>query len=134
MLPDVDPRIAAVLEATFRRRFPELMDVRVADHWGGPIFLSLDFLPVVGRRGQVVHAIGYAGHGIPLASYAGEMIADLICGRDGPGRALWGRRSLPAPPEPLRWFTFRAVSGALAVVDRRSDGAPVPRETPVGAV
>jgi glycine/D-amino acid oxidase-like deaminating enzyme len=120
-LPDVDGDVAALLERTFAERFPELRDVRVTHHWGGPIALSLDFLPVVGRRGPLVHSIGYAGHGLALASYAGEMVADLILERDGPGRALWSRRTVPLPPEPLRWLTARALTGFFTAVDRRVD-------------
>ena len=70
-LPDVDAAVAASLESTFRLRFPELRDVQVTHHWGGPIAFALDFLPLVGRTGEhgnVLHAIGYAGHGIALAS------------------------------------------------------------------
>jgi gamma-glutamylputrescine oxidase len=125
-LPDVDPGQAARLEAVFRARFPELRDVAIADHWGGPIFMGLDFLPRVGRGGRhanVLHAVAWAGHGIPMASYAGEMVADLLLGRDGPGAALWSRRGLPTPPEPLRWLAFHAIDGALAWLDRRVDRA-----------
>ena len=40
---------------------------------------------------------------------------------DGPGRALIDRRSLPLPPEPLRWLMARGLSGMLSAVDRRVD-------------
>lgn len=129
-LPDVDSGVSALLERTFRQRFPELRGLAVERHWGGPIFMSLDFLPVVGcgrRGGRVLHALAYAGHGIALASYAGEMLADLILGRDGPGRVLVGRRFVPTPPEPLRWLAFRALRGWFAASDRRVD-ALVERE------
>ena len=123
-LPDTDASVEARLEETFRQRFPELGDVRIAQHWGGPIFLGLDFLPTVGRggkHGNILHAVGYAGHGIALASYAGEMIADLLRGRDGPGSALWSRWRVPTPPEPLRWLAFHALTRVLAGMDRSSD-------------
>jgi gamma-glutamylputrescine oxidase len=125
-LPDVDPSVSSLLERIFRQRFPELADVAIERHWGGPIFLGLDFLPRVGRGGRhrnLLHAVGYAGHGISLASYAGEMIADLLLERDGPGAALWSRRSVPLPPEPLRWLTHRALTGLLAGMDARVDRA-----------
>jgi glycine/D-amino acid oxidase-like deaminating enzyme len=125
-LPDVDPGVAARLEAVFRARFPELRDVRVAEHWGGPILVGLDFLPWVGRGGRhrnVLHALAWAGHGIPLASAAGEMLADLLLERPGPGAVLWTRRPLPTPPEPLRWLAFRAIDGTLRGIDRRADRA-----------
>ena len=127
-LEDVDRRVADRLEQTLRQRFPELRGVPVERHWGGPIFTSLDFLPWIGRRGNVLHALAFAGHGIPLGSYAGEMIADLLSGRSGAGSALTSRRAVPTPPEPLRWLVFHAIHGWLSGIDRRVDArVPVPR-------
>jgi glycine/D-amino acid oxidase-like deaminating enzyme len=126
LLRDDDAATLRLLEATFRARFPELREVAVTERWGGPIGFALDFLPVLGRTGRhgnVYHAAGYAGHGIALASYAGPMLADLIEGRDGPGRALWARRRLPLPPEPLRWLLIRGIVGTLGFLDRRTDRA-----------
>ena len=88
--------------------------------------MSLDFLPRVGRggrHGNLLHAIGWAGHGVAQASYAGVMLADLLCERAGPGAALWSRRSIPLPPEPLRWLAFRGLTAWFESVDRRVDRA-----------
>lgn len=126
MLDDVDSGVAAELECVFRQRFPEICDVPVTDHWGGPIFMSLDFLPVVGRAGRngnILHSIGYAGHGVAQASYAGVMIADLLQGRDGPGAALWSRRRVPIPPEPFRWLAYKALTRFFGAIDRKTDAA-----------
>ncbi|MCA9649608.1 MAG: FAD-dependent oxidoreductase [Myxococcales bacterium] len=123
-LPDVDPEVARRLEATFRARFPSLLEVPVTDHWGGPTGFALDFLPRVGRTGRhgnVLYAIGWAGHGVAQASYAGEMLADLLLEREGPGAALWGRRGLPMPPEPLRWLVSQALTRTFEWMDRRVD-------------
>jgi len=125
-LPDVEAPVSAFLEQTFRARFPELHDVAVTDHWGGPIHLALDFLPVVGRggrHGNVLHSIAYAGHGVAQASYAGEMVTDLLLERDGPGSILWKRRTVPLPPEPMRWLIHRGLVRLLAGIDRRADRA-----------
>jgi gamma-glutamylputrescine oxidase len=119
-----DPATFAFLEGAFRDRFPELRDVAIAHRWGGPIAFALDFLPVVGRlgrHGNIYYGAGYAGHGLALASYAGTMIADLVLGRDGPGRALTSRRVIPLPPEPLRWFVVKGLTGVFGAIDRRVD-------------
>jgi gamma-glutamylputrescine oxidase len=129
VLPDVDHVAARRIVDAFRARFPELSNVKIAREWGGPIFLSLDFLPVVGRstkRGSILHSVAYAGHGVALASYAGEMLADMLLERDGPGRVLWGRWNVPTPPEPLRWLAFQGITRVLMAVDRRAD-ANAPR-------
>jgi glycine/D-amino acid oxidase-like deaminating enzyme len=119
-----DPATFAFIEAAFRDRFPALRDVRVTHRWGGPIAFALDFLPAVGVTGafrNVFYSVGYAGHGIAMASYAGTMLADLLLGRDGPGRALWGRRSVPMPPEPFRWLVAHGLVAAFGAIDRRID-------------
>jgi glycine/D-amino acid oxidase-like deaminating enzyme len=123
-LADVDAGIARRLETTFRKRFPELGDVAITDHWGGPIGFTLNFLPALGRLGpdgDVVYAVGYAGHGVALATYAGRMVCDLLHRRDGPGAALWKRAQFPLPPEPLRWLLARGLTGLLGALDRRVD-------------
>jgi glycine/D-amino acid oxidase-like deaminating enzyme len=122
-LPD-DPATFAFIEAAFRDRFPALRHVPVTHRWGGPIAFALDFLPAVGVTGayrNVYYSAGYAGHGIAMGSYAGTMLADLLLGRDGPGRVLWGHWKVPMPPEPLRWLVARGLVGAFAAVDRRVD-------------
>jgi glycine/D-amino acid oxidase-like deaminating enzyme len=122
--PDVDACVAVRLETVFRRRFPELRDLEITEHWGGPIAFTLDFLPAVGRGGvdgDLLHAVGYAGHGVALATYAGQMLADLLRGRRGPGAALWSRRGVPLPPEPLRWLVFHALTAVFGLIDARTD-------------
>jgi len=124
LLPDRDARVTLKLEAVLRRRFPQIPDVQVESAWGGRIGLALDFLPTVGRtgaHGSIYYSMAYAGHGLAMASYAGTMISDLIGGRRGPGAALWERRTVPLPPEPLRVLVFRALNGFFEAVDRRTD-------------
>jgi glycine/D-amino acid oxidase-like deaminating enzyme len=132
---DADPHVAARLEVAFRERFPMLRNVEITDRWGGPIAFTLDFLPAVGRTGpggNLLYAAGYAGHGVALATYAGKMIADLLAGRDGPGAALWRRRQIPLPPEPLRWLVVRGLTGLFGGIDRRVDRAVARAAAPAG--
>jgi len=123
-LPDDDPATFDFLTEAFRARFPMLAGIEITDCWSGPIAFALDFLPTVGqlgRHGNIYYAVGYAGHGVRLASYAGPMIADLVNGDDGPGAALWERWPLPLPPEPLRWLTVHGITSVLEWLDRRVD-------------
>ena len=60
-------------------------------------------------------------YGAAMGSYAGTMIADLVLGRDGPGRVLWGHWKVPMPPEPVRWLVARALVGTFGAIDRRVD-------------
>jgi len=130
VLPDTTPEVSRRIEQMFRARFPELADVPIERHWGGPIFMSLDFLPWVGRggrHGNQLHAVAWAGHGVAQASYAGEMVADLLLERDGPGSALVSRRRLPMPPEPLRWLAFQGLTRFFESRDRRDDRSAAAR-------
>lgn len=123
-LRDRDGNVSVALERLFRARFPQLTDVSVARHWGGRIAMTLDFLPALGCSGRynnIFYSLGYAGHGVALASYAGTMVADLMAGRKGSGAVLGDRWSVGLPPEPLRWLAFHALAGYFAAVDRRVD-------------
>ena len=123
-LPADDPATFDFITETFRARFPMLAGIEITDQWSGPIAFALDFLPMIGqlgRNGNIYYGVGYAGHGVALASYAGPMIADLVNGDDGPGAALWERWTPPLPPEPLRWLAVRGISGVLEWLDRRVD-------------
>ncbi|MGH9388010.1 MAG: NAD(P)/FAD-dependent oxidoreductase, partial [Vicinamibacteria bacterium] len=130
---DDDPATFGRLEEAFRDRFPELRNIPIAARWGGPIGFTLDFLPAVGRTGKhrnIFYSVGYAGHGIPLASFAGSMIADLMLRRRGPGDALTSRRQIPLPPEPFRWLIFKTLTGIFESIDRRVDRTVRRRERP----
>ena len=112
ILPDEDARTFAKLERMFRARFPELADVAVARCWSGPIAMALDFLPCIGRtgkKGNVVYSLGYAGHGVAMASHLGTLAAGMVL-RGEPGPApLVQRRRIPLPPEPLRWLLAQGI-------------------------
>jgi glycine/D-amino acid oxidase-like deaminating enzyme len=123
-LPDHDPEIFAALEAMFRARFPELADVAVERCWSGPIAMTLDFLPAIGRGGgqdNVLFGIGYNGHGLAQASYVGALLAKMASGEDPGHPELLRRRRLPMPPEPLRSLWARGILAALGALDLRTD-------------
>jgi gamma-glutamylputrescine oxidase len=131
--PDDDPVVFAKLETMFRSRFPELADVAVKRCWSGPIALSLDFLPSVGRTGKnnrILYAIGCAGHGVAMMSHLGTKLAAMaLRGEPGPA-VLTQRRRIPLPPEPLRWLVAKGIISALEALDRRSDRRAQPRPRP----
>lgn len=129
-LPDHDADTFAALEAMFRARFPELRDVAVERCWSGPIAMTLDFLPAIGRGGRhnnLLFAIGYNGHGVAQASYAGTLLAKMAGGEDPGHPELLGRRRLPMPPEPVRSLYAHGILAALRALDRRTDRRAQPR-------
>jgi glycine/D-amino acid oxidase-like deaminating enzyme len=129
-LPDQDSEISAALEAMFRDRFPELTDVAPERYWSGPIAMTFDFLPAIGRSGRdnnVLFGIGYNGHGVAQASYVGTLLAKMASGEDPGHPELLGRRRLPMPPEPLRSLWARGLLGGLRMLDQRTDERAQPR-------
>lgn len=123
---DHDAATFAKQEAMLRMRFPELEDVTVSHRWAGPTAFTLDFLPAVGRGGpggRIIHSIAYAGHGVAMASYCGDLAGRMAAGEQ-PGeqwRPLVKRLRPPIPPEPLRWAVVKAIIAGLEKVDERSD-------------
>jgi hypothetical protein len=114
----------------FRSRFPELEEVAVERTWSGPISISLDFLPSIGRTGKgqnIYYAIGCAGHGVAMMSHLGAQLAGMVLhGEPGPA-ALTTRRRIPMPPEPIRWLVAKGIMRGLAALDRRTDSRAQPR-------
>jgi glycine/D-amino acid oxidase-like deaminating enzyme len=128
--PDEDQVVWRKLETMFRSRFPELSDVAVERCWSGPIALSLDFLPSIGRTGRserILYAIGCAGHGVAMMSHLGTRLAAMaLRGEPGPP-ALTDRRRIPLPPEPFRWLVAKGIISSLEALDRRTDRRAQPR-------
>jgi glycine/D-amino acid oxidase-like deaminating enzyme len=60
--------------------YPQLRDVRVEYAWGGVLDVTFDVMPHVGQLDGVYHAVGYAGHGVAMASYLGGLVAAQIAG------------------------------------------------------
>jgi glycine/D-amino acid oxidase-like deaminating enzyme len=58
--------------------FPQLRDAAVEYAWGGAIDFTFDMLPHAGRLDGIHYALGYAGHGVAMATYLGACMADVI--------------------------------------------------------
>lgn len=124
LAPGYQPEAFALLERTFRERFPTLAHVPVELFWGGWIALTLDFLPVWGRLGKqqnILYYSGCNGHGIPQCTMMGEVMADELLGERSPWAELLRRFIIPLPPEPLRAFLLDALNWWYARIDRRVD-------------
>jgi glycine/D-amino acid oxidase-like deaminating enzyme len=123
VLADDDPATYGKVDAMFRDRFPELGTIAVDRQWSGPIALNLSFLPWVGRSedGVVSWAVGFAGHGISMASLAGTWLAALASDEEAGIEELTGVRRIPMPPAPVRAVVTRGIIRALEVADNRTD-------------
>jgi glycine/D-amino acid oxidase-like deaminating enzyme len=74
-------RSARIMAAAMRRVFPQLASVPVEYAWKGNICVSRDRMPHAGRLDGVHYAMGYAGHGVALATWLGARMGDALAGR-----------------------------------------------------
>jgi glycine/D-amino acid oxidase-like deaminating enzyme len=78
-----------LLESRVRSLHPALKKVAFTNRWGGPIFITNDWIPIFRHHPQSKNVIvlgGYSGHGVALSVYLGRWAA----------KALLGKRKLPS--------------------------------------
>ena len=113
--------IAAFVRKPMVQIYPYLRDVKIEFAWGGTLAVTLNRLPHFGTldNERVVFAQGYSGHGVALASYAGQLIADKISGECEQFDLMAG---LPTGRFPggkwLRWPGMAAGMAYYALRDR----------------
>ena len=63
------------------RIYPELVDTRIEYGWGGTLAITMNRMPDFGSLSpQAFYAHGYSGHGVPIATLAGKLLAEAISG------------------------------------------------------
>ena len=61
--------------------YPQLRDVQIDYVWGGTIDIPFDRMPHTGHFGGIYYAIGFAGHGVAMATYLGRIVAETMACR-----------------------------------------------------
>ena len=101
--------------------FPELREVRLTHRWGGPVSVPVDMAPAIGTLGdeRVVWSLGCMGHGVSLTHLNGLTIAQLLRGERTELTETFfvRRRTIPWPPEPIRWVASMAIRGYMRAED-----------------
>jgi glycine/D-amino acid oxidase-like deaminating enzyme len=69
---------AGILRGEMIEIFPQLRDVKVDYAWGGTLGFAFDLMPHVGERDGIFYALGYAGHGVAMATYLGKTVAEAM--------------------------------------------------------
>jgi glycine/D-amino acid oxidase-like deaminating enzyme len=90
-------RSAEILRRGMISVYPQLRDARVEYVWGGTLDFAFDIMPHAGQIDGMYFAVGYAGHGVAMATYQGQKIAELMSG-DKPDNPFLG---IPFPGAPL---------------------------------
>ena len=88
---------AAILQDGMHQVFPQLRGVLIEYAWGGTVAFTFDLMPHAGQLDGMYYALGYAGHGVALATYLGTTMGELIAG--GPNANPLA--DLPFPRAPL---------------------------------
>ncbi|WP_341998734.1 FAD-binding oxidoreductase [Microbacterium sp. LWH7-1.2] len=95
--PHSDAKSGRILRDAMVRTFPQLADARIDYCWGGLVDMSMDRMVHAGQRDGVHYSMGYAGHGVQMATYMGRQMAAYMSG--DPEANIW------------RDFEFRRIPG-----------------------
>jgi glycine/D-amino acid oxidase-like deaminating enzyme len=71
---------AQILRRDMVEVFPQLKNTAIEFAWGGTLDFCFDTMPHAGEIDGTHYALGYAGHGVAMATYLGAKIAEKIAG------------------------------------------------------
>jgi glycine/D-amino acid oxidase-like deaminating enzyme len=94
---------AEILRLGMINVYPQLRDTKVEFVWGGTLDFAFDIMPHAGQIDGMYYALGYAGHGVAMATYQGQLMAQQIAG-DKPDNPFDG---IPFPGAPLGLYNGR---------------------------
>ena len=104
--PETDQTVrqsAEILRRGMIEVYPQLSDAKIDYVWGGTLDFAFDIMPHAGQLDGMYFAVGYAGHGVAMATYQGQKIAELMAG-DKPENPFVG---IPFPGAPLGLYNGR---------------------------
>jgi glycine/D-amino acid oxidase-like deaminating enzyme len=58
--------------------YPQLRDTKIEYVWGGTLDFCFDMMPHAGKLDGIYFALGYAGHGVAMATWQGQKMAEWI--------------------------------------------------------
>jgi glycine/D-amino acid oxidase-like deaminating enzyme len=74
---------ARILREGMVHVYPQLRGVKVEFVWGGTLDFAFDIMPHAGRMDGMYFSVGYAGHGVAMATLLGKRMAEaILTGRD----------------------------------------------------
>jgi glycine/D-amino acid oxidase-like deaminating enzyme len=79
--PETDQTIrksADILRRGMIEVYPQLRNTNVDYVWGGTLDFCFDMMPHAGQIDGIYFALGYAGHGVAMATYQGQKMAEQI--------------------------------------------------------
>ncbi len=111
------------LATEFFEMFPQLEgEVKFSHRWGGIIATSTRFCVVPGVKydGRLAWAVGYTGHGVSASRFGARIGIELLGYQpsDVINMRLVTSKTIPWPPEPIRWMSVRMTQLALVRADK----------------
>ncbi len=79
--PETDQTVrksAELLRQGMIEVFPQLRNTKVEYVWGGTLDFCFDIMPHAGQMDGIYFAVGYAGHGVAMATWQGQKVAEWI--------------------------------------------------------
>jgi len=79
--PENDKTIARSAEILRREMvgiYPQLQDAKVEYAWGGTLDFAFDMMTHVGEIDGLHYSLGYAGHGVAMATLSGKTVAEAM--------------------------------------------------------
>jgi glycine/D-amino acid oxidase-like deaminating enzyme len=105
-------RSAEILRLGMIDVYPQLRDTKVEYAWGGTLDFCFDLMPHAGQIEGIYFAVGYAGHGVAMATYQGQKMAEWIA----EGKTENPFAEIPFPGAPLGLYNgkpwFLPLAGA----------------------
>jgi glycine/D-amino acid oxidase-like deaminating enzyme len=71
-------RSAEILRQEMIEVYPQLKDVNIEYVWGGTLDFAFDMMTHVGEMDGMYYSLGYAGHGVAMATYLGKTVAEAM--------------------------------------------------------
>lgn len=110
-------RSAEILRRGMIGVYPQLADAKIDYVWGGTLDFTFDVMPHAGQLDGMYYAVGYAGHGVAMATYQGQKIAELMAAeRTGGAKPENPFVGIPFPTAPLGLYNgnpwFLPLAGA----------------------
>jgi len=105
-------RSAEILRRGMIRVYPQLRDARIEYVWGGTLDFAFDIMPHAGAIDGMYYAVGYAGHGVAMATYQGQKVAEMMAGEQAENPFV----GIPFPGAPFGLYNgkpwFLPLAGA----------------------
>jgi glycine/D-amino acid oxidase-like deaminating enzyme len=95
---------AGILQRAMVSVYPQLAGRPVSYAWGGTLDFAFDLMPHLGQLDGLWYALGYAGHGVALASWMGAALARGLLGDTSVDNPFV---DLPFPHAPLGLYDGR---------------------------